>query len=44
MASVKASLFIPCLTDLFYPDAAVAMVRVLRRLGVELDYPEQQTC
>lgn len=44
VASVKASLFIPCLTDLFYPDAAVAMVRVLRRLGVELDYPEKQTC
>jgi L-lactate dehydrogenase complex protein LldE len=41
---VKASLFVTCLTDLFYPRVAVAMVRVLRRLGVEVDFPEGQTC
>jgi L-lactate dehydrogenase complex protein LldE len=35
---------ITCLGDLFFPDAGVAMVTVLRRLGVALDFPEAQTC
>ncbi len=38
------SLFVTCLTDLFYPDVAAAVVRVLRRLGVEVDFPKDQTC
>jgi L-lactate dehydrogenase complex protein LldE len=35
---------ITCLGDLFFPDAGLAMVTVLRRLGVALDFPEAQTC
>ncbi len=29
---------------MFYPDVGVAAVRVLRRLGVEVDFPKRQTC
>jgi L-lactate dehydrogenase complex protein LldE len=35
---------ITCLGDVFFPEVGVAMVRLLRRLGVELDFPEGQTC
>lgn len=40
----RASLFVPCYVDTLYPEAAIAMVRVLERLGVDLDFPEGQTC
>lgn len=43
-ASVRASLFVTCLVDLFYPEVGVAMVRLLRRLGVTVDFPRNQTC
>lgn len=42
--SVRASLLITCLVDLFYPEVGVAMVRLLRRLGVTVDFPAGQTC
>src|SRR4026208_458730 len=35
---------ITCLGDVFFPEVGVAMVRLLRGLGVELDFPEAQTC
>ena len=41
---VKASIFITCLIDQFYPQIGEAMVKVLRRQGVELCFPEAQTC
>jgi L-lactate dehydrogenase complex protein LldE len=41
---LKAHLFIPCLMENFHPQAAEATVRVLRRLGIQLTYPEGQTC
>ncbi len=41
---MRASLFVTCLTDLFYPDVAASVVRVLRRLGVAVDFPRKQTC
>ena len=40
----KVSLFIQCLVDSLYPDVGEAMVTVLERQGVALDYPEGQTC
>lgn len=40
----RASLFVPCYVDTLYPEAAMSMVRVLERLGVDLDFPEAQTC
>ena len=41
---VRASLLATCLVDLFYPEVGVAIVRLLRRLGVTVDFPRNQTC
>src|SRR5437016_12156080 len=35
---------ITCLGDALFPDVGVATVRLLRRLGVEVDFPPRQTC
>jgi L-lactate dehydrogenase complex protein LldE len=35
---------ITCLGDAFFPDVGVATVKLLRRLGVRVDFPEAQTC
>jgi L-lactate dehydrogenase complex protein LldE len=35
---------ITCLGDAFFPEAGMATVRLLRRLGVEVEFPAQQTC
>src|SRR5438132_13875468 len=40
----KVSLMVTCLGDAFFPDVGVATVRLLRRLGVEVLFPEAQTC
>lgn len=44
ISSLRAALFIPCYVDLINPEVGVSVVRVLRRLGVEVIYPEGQTC
>jgi L-lactate dehydrogenase complex protein LldE len=41
---VRISLFVTCLTDTLVPEAGVAIVRVLERLGHEVDFPREQTC
>lgn len=41
---VRVSLLVTCLGDAFFPDVGVATVRLLRRLGVEVDFPQAQTC
>ncbi len=41
---MKASIMITCLGDMFFPEVGAAMVRLLRRLGVEVDFPDGQTC
>ena len=41
---VKASLFVTCIVDQIYPEVGEATVRVLRRLGVDVDFPRGQTC
>ena len=41
---MKASLFVSCLVDQFYPEVGESVVKVLRRLGVEVDFPRGQTC
>ena len=33
-----------CLVDQFFPEVGVAAVQVLRRAGVEVDFPQDQTC
>lgn len=35
---------ITCLGDTFFPDVGVATVKLLRRLGVTVDFPQAQTC
>lgn len=35
---------ITCLGDVFFPEVGQATVRVLRRLGHEITFPEDQTC
>jgi L-lactate dehydrogenase complex protein LldE len=41
---LKVSLLITCLGDALFPEVGVATVRLLRRLGVEVDFPQAQTC
>jgi L-lactate dehydrogenase complex protein LldE len=41
---VKVSLFITCLTDTLYPQTGIAMVKLLERLGCEVEFPRAQTC
>lgn len=40
----RVGLFIPCYVDQLFPQVGMATVRLLERLGVEVDFPEQQTC
>src|SRR6185436_10146875 len=35
---------ITCLGDALFPEVGVATVRLLRRLGVSVDFPTAQTC
>lgn len=41
---LKASLFVTCIVDNFYPTVGESVVRILRKHGVSVDFPEQQTC
>jgi L-lactate dehydrogenase complex protein LldE len=41
---MKVSLLVTCLGDALFPDVGVATVRLLRRLGVTVDFPQAQTC
>ena len=41
---MKVSLMVTCLGDALFPDVGIASVRLLRRLGVTVDFPKAQTC
>jgi L-lactate dehydrogenase complex protein LldE len=41
---MRVALFATCLADQLFPEVAVASVRLLRHLGVTVDFPERQTC
>jgi L-lactate dehydrogenase complex protein LldE len=41
---MRAALFITCLADTLFPQTGRATVRVLERVGVEVDFPADQTC
>ena len=41
---MRVALFATCVNDALYPDTAIATVRLLERLGVEIDFPAAQTC
>jgi len=36
--------FVTCLVDTFYPETAEAIISILGRLGVEVEFPRAQTC
>ena len=41
---MRVALFIPCFVDQLFPNVGIAVVTVLRRLSIEVDYPAAQTC
>jgi L-lactate dehydrogenase complex protein LldE len=41
---VRVTLFVTCLTDTLVPETGIATVRLLERLGHEVDFPSGQTC
>jgi L-lactate dehydrogenase complex protein LldE len=41
---LRAALMITCLGDVLYPEVGVRIVRLLRALGVAVDFPAGQTC
>jgi L-lactate dehydrogenase complex protein LldE len=40
----RVGLFVTCLADTLYPEVGRATVTVLERLGIEVDFPAEQTC
>ncbi|GAB3021598.1 (Fe-S)-binding protein [Spirosoma pulveris] len=41
---MKVGLFVPCYIDQFYPNVAIATLKLLEKVGCEVAYPLQQTC
>lgn len=41
---MKITLFIPCFVDQLMPEVGLDTVRVLRRLGYDVEFPRDQTC
>jgi L-lactate dehydrogenase complex protein LldE len=41
---LRVSLFITCFNDTLFPETGRATVRLLERLGHEVEFPEEQTC
>ncbi len=40
----KVGLFIPCYVDQIYPQVGLATLRILRSIGAEVEFPQDQTC
>jgi len=41
---MKIDIFIPCFIDQIYPDTGMNMVKILEKLGCEVNYNPNQTC
>ena len=41
---MKIGLFVPCYVDALYPEVGVSTYRLLKSLGLDVEYPERQTC
>jgi len=41
---MRVALMVTCINDALHPGTGQAVVRLLRRLGVDVEFPEQQTC
>src|SRR6476659_7057468 len=44
MGRVRVALQVTCVNDAMFPDTGRAVVRLLRRLGVDVEFPAAQTC
>ena len=42
--SMRVALFVTCVNDLVYPQTGTAVVTLLERLGVRVEFPQAQTC
>ncbi len=41
---MRVALMVTCINDAMFPDAGKAVVRLLHRLGVDVEFPAAQTC
>ncbi|MEU3468950.1 (Fe-S)-binding protein [Streptomyces sp. NPDC006687] len=41
---MRVALFVTCVNDALYPATGIAVVRLLERLGVDVDFPAAQSC
>ncbi|MGV1793061.1 (Fe-S)-binding protein [Rhizobium lusitanum] len=41
---MRVALFVPCYMDAFEPEVGIATLRLLRRFGIDPEYPFDQTC
>jgi L-lactate dehydrogenase complex protein LldE len=41
---MRVALLVTCLNDALFPETGKAVVRLLRRLGVDVEFPQGQTC
>ena len=41
---MRVGLFVTCYNDLLFPEVGQAVVRLVRRLGHDIEFPEEQTC
>src|SRR6187200_2075244 len=41
---MRVALMVTCLNDAMFPDAGKAVVTLLRRVGVDVEFPAAQTC
>src|ERR1700752_2458232 len=41
---MRIGLVVPCYIDVFYPEVGVAALELLEKLGIEVEYPFDQTC
>lgn len=41
---MRVALFVTCVNDTVFPATGIAVVRLLERLGVRVEFPEAQTC
>ena len=40
----RVSLFVTCMVDMLHPKTGISVVQVLEYLGIEVDFPANQTC
>ena len=44
MTRMRVALMVTCVNDAMFPETGKAVVTLLRRLGVDVEFPEAQTC